>query len=162
MFRFVSARRVAVALAVVGVLALAGPVIAGEQVPFKGSFEGDVTVMPLAPPFLQVDVEATGNATHLGQFTLDIPHKVNAATRTAAGYYEFTAANGDKVYAEFTGVATPTAIPGVLYIEETATITGGTGRFAGATGSFSVERWYDMVALTTVGYFEGTISAPGR
>ena len=62
------------------------------------------------------------------------------------------------MYAEFTGQATPTAIPGVLYIEETATITGGTGRFAGATGSFISERLYDTVAGTTIGSFEGTIS----
>jgi hypothetical protein len=46
----------------------------------------------------------------------------------------------------------------VLYIEETATITGGTGRFAGATGSFTAERLYDMVAGTTIGSFEGTIA----
>src|SRR6476660_3588555 len=46
------------ALAIVAVLSLVGPTAAGEQVPFKGSFEGDVTVTPLAPPFLQVDVEA--------------------------------------------------------------------------------------------------------
>ena len=150
------------ALAVLGVPALAGPVAAGEQVPFKGRLEGEVTLTPLAPPFRQVDVEAAGNATYLGQFTLDIPHVVDTATRTAIGSYEFTAANGDTVYAEFTGVSTPTAIPGVLYIEETATITGGTGRFAGATGIFSVERWYDMVAGTTIGSFEGTISSPGN
>jgi hypothetical protein len=160
MFRSVSARRVAVALAVLGVLALAGPALAGERVPFKGSLGGDVTVTPLTPPFLQVDVEATGKATHLGQFTLDIPHVVNAANGTAVGTYEFTAANGDKVYATFTGIATPTATPGVLYIEETATITGGTGRFAGATGSFSSERLYDRIAGTTVGSFDGTISRP--
>ena len=150
------------ALAVLVVLGLAGPASAGEQLPFKGSFEGDVTVTPLAPPFVIAAVEATGKATHLGKFTLEIPHVVNRATRTAIGTYEFTAANGDTVYAEFTGVATPTAIPGVLYIEETATITGGTGRFAGATGIFSVERWYDMVAGTTIGSFEGTISSPGN
>src|SRR5262245_15984618 len=100
----------AIALSVVAVLGRADPVAAGEQVPFKGSFGGDVTVTP-APPLLQVDVEAMGKATQLGRFTLDIPHDVNPATRTAAGYYEFTAANGDKVYAEFTGVATPTATP---------------------------------------------------
>jgi len=147
-----------VALAVVGVLGLATPAAAGEPVPFKGRLEGDVTVTPLAPPLRQVDVEATGRATHLGKFTLDIPHVVNPATRTAIGTYEFTAANGDKVYAEFTGIATPTAIPGVLYIEETATITGGTGRFAGATGSFTAERWYDTAAGTTIGSFVGTIS----
>jgi hypothetical protein len=143
------------ALALLAVAGLAAPVPAGEQVPFKGSFEGDVTV---TPPFVMVDVEATGVATHLGKFTLDIPHVVNAANGTAIGSYEFTAANGDKLYAEFTGIATPTATPGVLYIEETATITGGTGRFAGATGSFTSERLYDTLAGTTIGSFEGTIS----
>jgi hypothetical protein len=147
------------ALAVLTVLSLAGLAEAGNQVPFKGRLEGDVAVTPLAPPFLQVDVEATGNATQMGKFTLDIPHVVNPATRTALGSYEITAANGDKVYADFNGTATPTAIPGVLYIEETATITGGTGRFAGATGSFTSERWYDTIAGTTSGSFEGTISS---
>ena len=150
------------ALAVVVALGLAGPAAAGEPVPFKGSLEGDVTVSPLTPPFVQVDVDATGNATQLGEFALAIPHKVNRADRTAVGTYEFTAANGDMLFADFTGTATPTAIPGVLYIEETATITGGTGRFAGATGSFVCERLYDTIAGTTIGSFEGTISAPGN
>jgi hypothetical protein len=145
------------ALAVLGFLVLAGPVAAGEREHFKGRFEGDVNVTPLTPPFLQVDVEAAGKATHLGKFTLDILHIVNAANGTAFGLYEFTTGNGDKVYAKFTGTATPTAIPGVLYIEETATITGGTGRFAGATGSFTSERLYHRIAGTTVGSFKGTI-----
>jgi len=145
------------ALAVVAILGLTGPVVAGEQVPFKGSFEGDVTVTPLAPPYVQVNVDATGNATHLGRFSLDIPHVVNRATRTAVGTYEFTAANGDTLFAVFTGLATPTATPGVLYIEETAIITGGTGRFAGATGGFTVERLFDTIAGTTAGSFKGTI-----
>lgn len=147
------------ALAVLAVLALGGPTAAGDQVPFKGRFTGDVTVTG-APPILSVLVESAGTATQLGRFTVDIPHFVDVRTRTAIGIYEFTAANGDKVYAEFTGLATPTATPGVLYIEETATITGGTGRFAGASGSFSVERWYDTVAGTTVGSFEGPSRRP--
>ena len=158
MKRYSSAAGLALALA--AVLGLAGPAAAGDQVPFKGSLEGDVAVTPLTPPYLRVDVDATGNATHLGQFTLAIPHIVNAANGTAIGSYEFTAANGDTVFAEFTGIATPTSVPGVLYIEETATITGGTGRFAGATGSFLSERWFDTVNLTTSGSFEGTISSP--
>ena len=149
------------ALAVLVVLSLAGPLAAGEPVPFKGSLAGDVTVTG-APPILSAEVDGAGTATQLGQFTVEIPHLVDVRFGTAAGTYTFTAANGDKVYATFTGIATHTATPGVLYIEETATITGGTGRFAGATGSFSVERWYDMVAGTTVGSFEGTISAPGN
>jgi hypothetical protein len=147
-------------LAVLAVLGLAGPAAAGEQVPFKGSLDGVVTITP-DQPFLSVLVDATGNATQLGHFTLAIPHTANPTNGTATGSYEFTAANGDTLSADFTGQATPTATPGVLYIEETATITGGTGRFRGATGSFTVERWFDTVAGTTIGSFDGTISSPG-
>jgi hypothetical protein len=152
------------AFAFLALLGLASPASAGEQVPFRGSLDGDVTVTtinPQVPLVVQVDIAAAGRANHLGAFTVVIPHIVNRATRSAEGDYTFTAANGDTVTAHFTGVSAPTATPGVLYIEETATITGGTGRFAGATGSFTVERWYDTIAGTTQGSFEGTLSSPG-
>jgi len=148
-------------LAVLVVFGLIGPAAAGEQVPFKGSFEGVVTITPLTPPFVSVLVDATGNATQLGQFSLAMPHIVNRANGTAIGSYHLVAANGDTLSADFTGQATPTATPGVLYIEETAIITGGTGRFAGATGSFFVERLFDTIAGTTIGSFAGTTSSTG-
>jgi hypothetical protein len=148
------------AFGLIAVLGLAGQVAAAAQVPFKGSFDGVVTRAG-APPIVSVDVHADGVATHLGQFTLDIPHTVNVVTRTATGSYVFVAANGDTLTADFVGQSTPTDDPTVLYIEEHATITGGTGRFAGATGSFIAERLYDTVAGTTTGSFEGTISSPG-
>lgn len=72
----------------------------------------------------------------------------------------FTAANGDTLTAAFTGQSTPTATPTVHAIEERATITGGTGRFASAVGSFTVERVLDLTTLVTSGSFEGTISVP--
>ena len=50
------------ALAVVTVLALGGPVTAGGQVPFKGRLEGDVT-RTLVPPLVHVEIQATGTAT---------------------------------------------------------------------------------------------------
>src|SRR6266849_6035819 len=50
MFRLISLRRIALALAAFAVLGLAGPGAAGEDVPFKGRLEGDVTITPLAPP----------------------------------------------------------------------------------------------------------------
>lgn len=129
-------------------------------VPFKGGFEGVLTVSPPSePPFLPSFIEATGNATHLGLFTLEIPHVVNTATRIATGTFEFRAANGDILTAEFVGVATMIG-PGVLSTADTATITGGTGRFAGATGSFTGGRVFVIGAAPVTGSFEGTISLP--
>jgi hypothetical protein len=148
-------------LAVVALVRLAGPAKAGEQVPFQGRLDGVVTHTAVDPSTDAVLVEATGEAAQLGQFTLAAPHLVNRPTRTATGSYQFTAANGDTLFADFTGQASPTGTPGVLYIVEVATITGGTGRFAGATGSFTVERLYDVAAGTTTGTFEGSISSPG-
>jgi hypothetical protein len=145
------------ALPILAVVALAGPVAAGEQVPFKGSLEGTVTRSDPPPP-IHVNVDAVGTATHLGRFSLEIPHLVTPPF--GHGFYHFAAANGDTLDAEFHGVSMMVA-PGVLYIEETATITGGTGRFAGATGGFTCERLYDIAAGTTIGSFEGTISSPG-
>ena len=130
-----------------------------QEVPFKGRLEGTATITP-GSPFLSVSIEGTGNATHLGRFTVEIPHLVNPMNRTSIGTYEFTAANGDTLTAGFTGQATLTA-PGVLSVVETATITGGTGRFAGASGSFTVERLFNQVTGLTTGSFEGTIPSPG-
>ena len=148
------------ALAVLAVLMFARPAAAGNQVPFRGSLEGNVTHTP-APPFDSVLVEAEGNATQLGRFTVAIPHLVNTSTRTAVGTYVFTAANGDTLTADFTGHAAPSGTPGILAIVEVATITGGTGRFEGATGTFTSERLFDTINLTTIGSFSGTISSPG-
>jgi hypothetical protein len=152
-------------LALLAVLGLAGPVAAGEQVPFKGSFAG-VAILRLVPPIAFGDVNATGNATHLGRFTLAIPHTVNLTPPppfTAAGFYQFVAANGDTLSASFTGQVNP--IPGGNAAVEIATIIGGTGRFAGATGGFTGEHVVLVDPATgirtIIGSFEGTISSPG-
>jgi len=142
-------------------LTLAAPVTAGDQVTFKGRLEGTVTVNPLDPPLASVLIEATGNGSQLGRFTLEIPHLVNQALRTGIGTYVFTAANGDTVTADFAGQATIVS-PGVIATHETAVITGGTGRFAGATGTFTADRTFFVATGMTVGSFEGTISSPGH
>jgi hypothetical protein len=138
----------------------AGVLSNDQEVPFKGRVEGTATITPGTPPFLSVSIAGAGNATHLGRFTVEIPHVVNASNRTSIGTYEFTAANGDMLTAAFTGQSTLTA-PGVLSVVDTATITGGTGRFADATGSFTVERLFNQVTGLTTGSFEGTILSPG-
>ena len=148
------------ALAVVVVLGLAGPVAAGEQVPFKGSYEGSFTQTPIpgTPNALVVTI-GEGEATQLGRFSFDFQGIVKPGLPTETTY-TFTAANGDELFAA--GVARSTLLPnGLRHVVETATITGGTGRFAGATGSFIGERLLNRTTREVIGFFDGTISAPG-
>jgi hypothetical protein len=142
-------------------LSLAAPVAAADQVPFRGSLSGTVTVTPLVPPLASVLIEGTGDAAQLGRFTVEVPHLVNQATRIGVGTYVFTAANGDTLNADFSGQATLVA-PGVLSVVENGVITGGTGRFAGATGTFVAERTFFIATGWTTGSFAGTISSPGQ
>ena len=129
-----------------------------QPVPFKGTLEGTQTLTPLAPPMGAVNGSATGTGTHLGQFSVTFPHTVNFATRTGVGTYTFTAANGDTLTASFTGQASGGPVVSLL---EHATVTGGTGRFAGATGTFTVQRQFDPSTGVTQGSFEGEISSVG-
>jgi hypothetical protein len=147
-------------LAVLATLGLAGPAAAQHQVPFHGAFEGDYTVTPIPnTTTATLVVSASGTGSQVGAFELEIPHVVDFATASATGSYLMTAANGDMVIGSFTGHATPIGSDGhyAMLVEE-VTITGGTGRFEGATGDFTAVRLIDRVNLLTIGDYDGTIS----
>jgi hypothetical protein len=145
----------------------AGPA-AADLLPFKGTLEGrHISRTALDPPFVFDRFEAEGQATQLGQFELVIEATVNFGARpvTGAGTYTFTAANGDRLVADHTGFSTLVG-PGVVLITEHAIVdpNSSTGRFAGAEGTFTVERLADAatgVGGLTVGTVDGTISVPG-
>jgi hypothetical protein len=139
---------------VLAAVGLAGPNAAGKEVPFKGSIHSVETYVTQFPA-LFVDSSGSGEATHLGRFTVTSEFEVNLLTLAGSGSAHFIAANGDSLFTDVTGQATPTDDPDVLSIVEEFTITGGTGRFAGATGNFTVERVLD--AGVTSGSFEGAI-----
>ena len=146
-------------------------IAAGEQVPFKGSMEGvHVSRTPIGPALFFDVFELTGEATQLGQFDLLIESIVDFGMRppTGEGTFTFIAANGDQLVADQTGFSA-LVVPGLVLITENATIDPvlSTGRFAGATGTFKVERLADAatgVTGVTAGSFEGTISLsiPGQ
>ena len=150
-----------VVLAALALLSLSSPVMAGEQVPFHGSLAGTFEISGF--PIATVSAHLTGNATHLGRFTLALPHHVDllATPPSAVGTFVFIAANGDTVFGTFTG-AVDSASPPVFHVTENATVEGGTGRFANASGSFTISRSLDTVFLTSSGSFNGTISSPGN
>src|SRR3989337_2332227 len=72
-------------------LSLAGPAAASEPVPFKGPLEGVATITPLGPTAVSVNIEGAGYATHLGRYTVEVPHVVNPQTRIATGSDVFPA-----------------------------------------------------------------------
>jgi hypothetical protein len=136
--------------------ALAGPAAAEKEVPFKGSVEA-VESYDIQFPTLFVDTTGTGMATHLGLFTVTWEFTVNLLNGAGIGSAHFIAANGDSVFTESLGQGDPTLEdPDITRVVETHTITGGTGRFAGATGDFTLERLVNMAGITA-GSFSGTI-----
>ncbi len=144
------------------VLGLAGSA-AGEQVPLSAVFSAEYTVIPIPnTPTAFLDVDGVGAGSPLGLFGIEIPHVVHFPTGTATGTYRLTTLGGE-VNGTFTGFSTPIGTEGVyVLVEEAVTITGGTGQFAGATGSFTTIRLVDRVNLRTIGFIDGTISRPGR
>jgi hypothetical protein len=125
----------------------------GTQLPFSGSFTLDIQ---FAPPDPHAVGTGGGNATHLGQFTATVTAVVSA-TGTSTGSFNFTAANGDQLFGtiEGTGVLIE---PGVARVTEVATIEGGTGRFEGATGTFTMVRFDTISTSTGSGTFDGSIN----
>jgi len=134
---------------------------AKEQVPFKGSL-AIVQTGEVQGATLIVNGTGTGHGTHLGRFTLTYQEQVDLQTGIGVGTVVFTAANGDSVFAVFTGQAAPTSDPNVLSLTEVYTITGGTGRFADATGGFTLERLLNLTTGISSGSFRGTISRVGN
>ena len=103
----------------------------GSELPFKGTYEGLETVGTV-PSHHHLD--ATGNATHLGLFTVTADWTIGMGMGT--GTSTWRAANGDEFSTSFERHGVVTA-PTITFTE-THTMTGGTGRFASTSGTFTV------------------------
>ena len=129
----------------------------GTDLPFRGSFEG-TEVDQVVPPHLLVNGTAEGTATQLGRYTATFSVVVTLATSSSTGAITLVAANGDELAGTLTGQGTAIA-PNVAHIIENVTISGGTGRFAGATGAFTIDRTLDQLTGQSSGSLtEGHIS----
>ena len=124
----------------------------GSDLPFKGTLEATEAIDgPLH------HLSGAGNGTHLGRFTYDAIITVDPATHDGIGTVVWTAANGDQIFADTQGKLMVFAPPTVT-LEETQRITGGTGRFVGASGMIVVERSLDLPTHATTGSFDGAIN----
>lgn len=111
---------------------------------------------PLDPdrcaPLLTVGLRSTGIGTRLGRFTgvhsqcIDPTGELQDPLSFTGGRAAFTSANGDELLVTYAGSLIPTARAGVFALDNPVEIVGGTGRFAGATGT---ARAWGEVDLTT-------------
>ncbi len=147
-------------IGLVAALAVSLAIGAASAVAAETPFKGKVTMFEtsqLVFPILSVNREGTGTATHLGKFTETFRAQVDVRTASATGTATFTAANGDTLTASVVGQGDPTTPPTARSIVEVYTITGGTGRFADATGIFTLKRTLDLTTGVSSGTFSGAI-----
>ena len=144
------------------VLCCVQPIWAAEQVPFNGTVAGYVTsVTPQDGSHLLFEVTVSGIATHLGRFTGEAQVVQNVADGSYVGSFTWTADNGDTISGTFSGQLIPTGTPGVFENIQQSILTGGTGRFADATGGAEFLGQLDAGTLSFVYPFEGAISSVG-
>jgi hypothetical protein len=135
---------------------------AGTDLPFRGSFVGSSSAVFVPPNTLRITGAQEGTATHLGRFTSATVDNANTTDNTGAGTIDFTAADGDHLFATTVGIENELVPPNVSKVRLDGTIIGGTGRFAGATGSFTyyLTQEIDFAAATSItsGSFDGSLS----
>jgi hypothetical protein len=146
------------------VATLLAPEVAKAQsvVPFKATIAISESIQPIGsgPCFLVGDISGTGVATHLGKLTLVSRDCINPISETAFSFFSnqlvLTVANGDQIFAAYCGTFTIEGTVGV--ITGGYQITGGTGRYAEATGAGTVQGTEDLNTGKGAIQLVGTIS----
>jgi len=105
------------------------------QMKTSGTAQIVEVVNPLGPVLrFQTDTTGAGSFGITGYSSSDI---IDMATGQGTGSNWFTTAAGDTLFGSFTVQVTPTATPGTLRVDGVTTFSGGTGIFAGASGTAS-------------------------
>jgi hypothetical protein len=135
------------------------PAASAKEIHIAGgieTLEDDV----VTPPTMLVQLAGAGYACQLGHYVLSIDETVFLPTLASQGTIEIDAGGGDKLFGTTVGQGTDTDDPNFVTVVEVNTITGGTGRFKGATGTITVHRLLDVPANSSVGAIVGTIKLP--
>lgn len=145
----------------------------GSDLPFKETYGATGTIVPSAgcpAGTVLVSLEGGGTATHVGRYTISNSHCLDLATGVfTGGTFVKTAASGDQLVGTYAGGGTVVVAPappdfiGRFAVTGTLLFTGGTGRYAGASGTlemrgtqvtdFSAAEWPTDVELDMKGTF---------
>ena len=164
-------KRISLMTAIFVTVVLVSSAVEAGVIPINGTVAGSEIDTPFPDPAegFYVNGSVTSTDTQLGPFTqfyssplvfafLDMPPEGNGASRLIVG----DAANGDSILACCLGINSGSCANGDLHVVDPWTIIGGTGRYAGARGSFTMDRCLNPVTGETSGTISGTIVVRGR
>lgn len=135
--------------------------------PISGRCENTFQIIPLKlgpngePLLFSTPLRGTCEIAHLGRSAVAIDQLVNFTTTPislTSPSIVYTAANGDQVRGTYAGSITSNDGAGNITFTVTETITGGTGRFAGARGTLTLTGGASQSTLTSFFSLDGTIA----
>jgi hypothetical protein len=164
-------KRISLMTAIFLTVALISSAVGAGVIPISGTIAGSESDAPFPNPAegFYVNGSVTSTDTQLGPFTLFYTVPVDfaflgtppgnaGASRLIVG----DAANGDSILTCLIGNNPGSCANGDFHVVETDTIIGGTGRYAGARGSFTMDRCLNLVTGETSGTISGTIVVRGQ
>lgn len=135
----------------------------GHERPIRVRWSGTFEIVPdgdwcgdsgLGPVLL---VAERGRGTPLGRFTAEGRHCADLEAGVFVdGVIVFVAANGDELRGTYSGKFLPELPDGTQRVASTHVYTGGTGRFANATGQADAPAWFRFTSETE-GVIRGSI-----
>jgi hypothetical protein len=131
----------------------------GTSRPFSGSCTLTFNAPSFPPPAIHHQIDTgTCHFTHLGLTDFYGEQDINFAAGTQSGWRTLTAANGDQLSLTNSGRNGGAPVGGLVSIDAQFVIVGGTGRFAGATGSGHGIGVANLITRTTTITIDGSIS----
>jgi hypothetical protein len=164
-------KRISLMTAIFLTVALVSSAVEAGVIRINGTIAGSESGAPFPDPAegIYVNGSVTSTDTALGPFTLFYSLPVDFAFAfTSPGnaggsrWIVGDAANGDSILAYFFGNNAGLCDNGDLHIVDSWTVIGGTGRYAGARGSFTTDGCSNLVTGETSGTISGTIVVRGR
>ena len=127
----------------------------------KGTIQSNETYSTVDPT-LYVTANGSGESALLGSFTVSYHTEVNLLDYSEVESVQIAASNGDSLQAKGLGQSIDDRTADMYNVVEIYTITGGTGRFAGASGTFTLKRLVSRTGGVASSTFEGYILLPKK
>jgi hypothetical protein len=164
-------KRISLMTAIFLTVALVSSAVEAGVIRISGTIAGSESDAPFPNPAegFYVNGSVTSTDTQLGPFTLfytvpvdfaffGTPPGNTGATRLVVG----DPANGDSILTWTLGNNPGLCANGDFHVVSIETVIGGTGRYAGAIGSFTMDRCLNLATHETSGTISGTIVVRGQ